>query len=338
MNAQHALLAVNSELAGCVKAWRHRLPRDAWARGESRRRRRIVTQEEIAEAIGVSVVWYSNLERGVPANYSDAFLDAVAETLRLSEDERELLCLMAMGRTPAPFPAGATTVVPDHRLHQVVSGQRWPTYVLNRYSQVVLHNEPCESYYPWLRNDSSYPRWLLTSADARRRLVRWEHDWAAPLLAQLRLARARHPGDTRITALIDTCLRASPDARRLWEGYAAQEYPSRSRRGIRLTDDRQITIVDIVTLTDLKASELQMVTMIPADETVAGTSVLLRRTHGCRPHSYQDTAIAFERFTGVSGEDIVDQQQIRPSPVESHTDIDIRFAYVLENLLLDRFA
>jgi hypothetical protein len=306
MNAQHAPLTVNSELAGCVKAWRYRLPRDAWrARGESRRRRGSVTQEEIAEAIGVSVVWYSNLERGVPANYSDAFLDAVAETLRLSEDERVLLYLLAMGRTPAPLPGDATTVVPDRSLHQVVSGQRWPTYVLNRYFQVVLHNEPCESYYPWLRNDSSYPRWLLTSEDARERLVRWENDWAAPLLAQLRLVRARHPRDTRIATLIDACLRASPDARRLWDRYTAQEYPPHSRRSIRLPDDRQ-TIVDIVTMTDVKPNELRIVTLIPAAEPLE-TSALSRRTHGCRPHSHQDTAIAFEGLTSVSGEDIIDQ-------------------------------
>lgn len=267
MNGQYAPLNASSELSGCVKAWRHRLTRDAWrAPGESRRRRGNVTQEEIAEAIGVSVVWYSNLERGVPANYSGAFLDAVTEALRLSEDERVLLYLLAVGRTPAPLPADATAVVPDRSLHQVVNGQRWPTYVLNRYFQIVLHNEPCEAYYPWLRNDSSYPRWLLTSTDARQRLVHWENDWAAPSLAQLRMAHARHPRDTRIATLIDTCLSASPDARRLWEAYTNHEYPPRSRRGIRLPGDYQATTVDVVTLTHLRLSELRVVMLIPAAE------------------------------------------------------------------------
>jgi transcriptional regulator with XRE-family HTH domain len=267
MNVKLAPPTVNSELAGCVKAWRRRLIRDDWrAIGKSRRRRGNVTQEEMAEAIGVSVVWYSNLERGVLANYSDAFLDSVAMALRLSEDERVLLYLLAVGRTPAPLPADTTAIVPDRSLHQVVNGQRWPTYVLNRYSQIVLHNKPCEAYYPWLRNDSSYPRWLLTSADARQRLVHWENDWAAPLLAQLRVARARHPRDTRIATLIDTCLSASPDARRLWEAYANHEYPPRSRRGIRLPDDYQTITVDVVTLTDLKPSELRIVMLVPAAE------------------------------------------------------------------------
>ncbi len=220
----------------------------------------------MAEAVGVSVVWYSNLERGIRANYSGAFLDAVAAELRLAQDERVLLYLLAVGRTPPPLPAEVATVVPDRGLHQVVSAQRWPAYVLDRYSRIVLHNEPCESYYPWLREDSSYPRWLLTSADARQRLVHWENDWAAPLLAQLRMARAQHPGDTGIATLIETCLRASPDARRLWDAYADRKGPSRSRRGIRLPGAPRATAMDVVTLTVLKLSELQVVMLIPAAE------------------------------------------------------------------------
>jgi len=267
MNRQYTPLTTNSELAGCVKAWRHRLRREeSRARAECRRRRGTVTQQEMAEAVGVSVVWYSNLERGVRANYSAEFLDAVARELKLSADERVLLHLLAAGRRPPPSPADAVALVPDHSLHQVVSGQRWPTYVLNRYSRILLHNEPCESYYPWLRHDSSYPHWVLTSADARQRLVRWENDWAAPLLTQLRMARAQYPGDNRLASLIDTCLSASPDVRRLWDAYADHEYPPRSRRGIRLPDDRHVATFDMVTLTDLKPSELQVVMMIPAGD------------------------------------------------------------------------
>ncbi|MGD0556773.1 MAG: helix-turn-helix domain-containing protein [Streptosporangiaceae bacterium] len=267
MKREYASLTTNGELAGCVKAWRRRLtPDTSRATGEWRRRGGNVTQEEMAEVIGVSVVWYSNLERGVRANYSDAFLDGAARALRLSADERVLLYLLAVGRKPPPSPADAAAVPPDGSLRQVVSGQRWPTYVLNRYSRVILHNEPCESYYPWLRDDSDYARWVLTSADARQRLVHWENDWAAPLLAQLRMARAQHPRDTRIATLIDTCLGASPDARRLWDAYADHACPPRSRRGIRLPDDHRATAVDVVTLTDLKPSELRVVVLVPAAE------------------------------------------------------------------------
>lgn len=266
MNRQYPPVTTNSELAGCVKAWRHRLggeePRD---HGEGRRRRGSVTQQEMAEAVGVSVVWYSKLERGVRANYSVEFLDAVARQLKLNADERVLLHLLAVGRRPPPsLSVDAATTVPDGGLRQVVNAQRWPTYVLDRCSRILLHNEPCESYYPWLRHDSCYPRWVLASADARQRLVRWEDDWAAPLLAQLRMARAQHPHDDGIAGLIDTCLSASADVRRLWDAHADHTSQPRSRRGIRLPDDHHATTVDVVTLTDPMPSELRLVMLIPA--------------------------------------------------------------------------
>jgi transcriptional regulator with XRE-family HTH domain len=269
MSTQYPLLPTNSELAGCVRAWRHRLPRsDPGVPGGPRRRRENITQEEIAEAVGVSVVWYSKLERGVRANYSAEFLDAVARELRLSADERVLLHLLAAGRRPPPSAADQVATVPDPSLRQVVNAQRWPTYILNRYARVVLHNESCESYYPWLRDDPSYPRWVLTTADARRRLLQWENDWVIPLLAQLRMTRAQHPGDDRIASLIDTCLRASPDVRRLWDAYGGHKQPAGSRRRIRLPGDHQVITVDVVTLTDLKPSELRVVMLIPAPDPV----------------------------------------------------------------------
>jgi transcriptional regulator with XRE-family HTH domain len=254
----------NSELAGFVKTRRHRLTRDVRSSERFRGRQGNVTQEELAEVIGVSVVWYSNLERGVRANYSDAFLHAAAAALRLGVDERVLLYMLAVGRTPPLLPGLDLTVVPDSVLDQFVRGQCWPTYVLDRYLRVVLHNQLCESYYPWLREDSSYPRWMLTSADARARLVNWEADWAAPLLAQLRLARARYPQDIYLAGLVDECLRTSADTRRLWD--ADHEPLPRSRRGIMLAGDRQPTTVDVVTFTNWNPTELQVVVLLPAAE------------------------------------------------------------------------
>lgn len=265
---RHVSADQNSELAVCIKGWRHRLsPDDHQVARKRRGRRSNVTQEEIAEIVGVSVVWYSNLERGVQANYSDAFLDAVAEALRLDRHERDLLYLLSVGRMPPPSsPVGATAVVLGPALRQFVEGQRWAAYVLDRYARVVLHNEVCEAYYPWLRKDLSYPRWLFTDADARRRLVNWETDWAAPLLTQMRIARALHPQDAGIAALVDACLEANPEARGLWNAHAAYGYALRSRRGIRLSSDHRTTLVDVVTLTDPSASELQIVTLIPVTD------------------------------------------------------------------------
>ncbi|ROO59667.1 helix-turn-helix protein [Micromonospora sp. Llam0] len=267
VSARHVSASQNGELGACVKAWRHRLSPDGDQERDGRRRRRAsVTQEEIADLVGVSVVWYSNLERGVRANYSDAFLDSVAEALRLGRYERELLYLLAVGRMPPPSLTGTSAAVVGPALRQFVTGQRWATYVLDRYARVVQHNEACETYYPWLRDERSYLRWLFTAPDARRRLVNWATDWVAPLLTQMRIARARHPEDADIAALVDSCLDTDPEVRCLWEAHSARECVARSRRGIRLASDHRTTMVDVVTLTDPGTNELQVVSLLPVAE------------------------------------------------------------------------
>ena len=59
-----------------------------------------VSQEDMARLIGVSNVWYGRLERGESANYSTEMLDRTAVALRLSEEERMMLYLHALGHEP----------------------------------------------------------------------------------------------------------------------------------------------------------------------------------------------------------------------------------------------
>jgi transcriptional regulator with XRE-family HTH domain len=55
-----------------------------------------LSQEEVAEAVGVSRVWYAMLESGRPARPSVAVLQRVADVLGLTEERR--LCLLALAR------------------------------------------------------------------------------------------------------------------------------------------------------------------------------------------------------------------------------------------------
>ena len=56
---------------------------------------RAVTQEEVAEAIGVSRVWYANLESGSAARTSLDVLDRIAGVFALDYDGRLLLLQLA---------------------------------------------------------------------------------------------------------------------------------------------------------------------------------------------------------------------------------------------------
>jgi transcriptional regulator with XRE-family HTH domain len=60
------------------------------------RRGRSVTQEEVAEAIGVSRGWYARLESGKPMQPSISMLHRIAEALKATPRERALLFHLAI--------------------------------------------------------------------------------------------------------------------------------------------------------------------------------------------------------------------------------------------------
>lgn len=83
------------DMRSLLKALRLRLDPHTFVLGGyerlSRRRGRRVSQEEIAEAVGVSRVWYSLLESGAPVQPSVALLDRLANALNATPRERAML-------------------------------------------------------------------------------------------------------------------------------------------------------------------------------------------------------------------------------------------------------
>ncbi|MGB8265546.1 MAG: helix-turn-helix domain-containing protein [Candidatus Velthaea sp.] len=75
------------------------------------RRGKPVTQEEVAEAIGVSRVWYSMLESSAKIRASAALLDRLSRTLMLNPEERAELFRLAIPEL-ALGPAGAAAPAP----------------------------------------------------------------------------------------------------------------------------------------------------------------------------------------------------------------------------------
>jgi transcriptional regulator with XRE-family HTH domain len=77
-----------------------------YARLPSRRGRR-VTQEELAECIGISRVWYATLESSAAVRTSSALLDRLAAALMVSARERAALFDLAMPDLKLAEAAGA---------------------------------------------------------------------------------------------------------------------------------------------------------------------------------------------------------------------------------------
>lgn len=131
--------APSAELARLVRSWRERLdPREipGLLVGSPRRKKSRVSQEDMAQLIGVSSVWYGKLERGERLHYSDDFLDRAAIALRLNDDERMTLYLYSVGREPAPRQRSSSFIVTEV-VEKVVQKQPWPTYISDESWDVV---------------------------------------------------------------------------------------------------------------------------------------------------------------------------------------------------------
>lgn len=89
-----------------LRMLRERIPATAQMLGLHQRlavrRGRRVTQEEIAEVVGVSRGWYRRLECGAGARASIKLLARLSDALMLTADERSTLFALALPEMQAP--------------------------------------------------------------------------------------------------------------------------------------------------------------------------------------------------------------------------------------------
>jgi hypothetical protein len=86
------------ELGRFLKSRRAKVtPADAGIPVGARRRISGLRREEVAILAGLSPTWYTYLEQGRDIHRSAGVVDALARVLRLTEDERRYLHLLALG-------------------------------------------------------------------------------------------------------------------------------------------------------------------------------------------------------------------------------------------------
>ncbi|MGW9027708.1 helix-turn-helix domain-containing protein [Streptomyces sp. NPDC055722] len=99
-------MADGGELAAFLRSRREKLkPEQVGLSSSGRRRTPGLRREELATLAGLSVEYLERLEQGRDTNPSVAVLAALAEALRLSDDDKRHLAMSAMKRhTAALFP------------------------------------------------------------------------------------------------------------------------------------------------------------------------------------------------------------------------------------------
>lgn len=258
----------NHVLCRLLRSWRERLdPEQVTTTRASRRRKRTVSQEDVARLVGVSSVWYGRLERGERAGFSLDFLERTAQALRLNDAERAMLYLCAVGHEPRPRRGQPSPAVVTP-MREIVDRQPWPAYVIDDAWQITYHNRHMGRWFPNLDADRGVNviRWVVLDSDMRRRLCNWETDWVCPMLAQVRLAHARHPDHSRLADLVRGILDASATARRLWRDEPlVLAHFGRDKRRLYVPDRSDPIQVEVVKLASPRDVDTRLVMLIPVD-------------------------------------------------------------------------
>jgi transcriptional regulator with XRE-family HTH domain len=192
--------------------------------GMGTRRTPGLRREEIATLAGVSIDYYTRLERGRETRPSPAVVDALARALRLDGEEHDYLktlALKAARHAPVPPKPPSRAVRPTVR--QILAALRPnPAYVVSRTYDVLAANPGGERLLPgladWPVRQRNTIRYTFLHPESRDLFADWERK-ARGCVAQLRGVAGSDPDAPDLAALVGELLVKSPDFGRLWDKY-----------------------------------------------------------------------------------------------------------------------
>ncbi|MER7394009.1 helix-turn-helix transcriptional regulator [Streptomyces sp. NPDC000151] len=179
-------------------------------------------REEVALLAGVSIDYYTRLERGRLAGASEEVLDALSRALQLDEAERAHLHDLAAAqrhrparrtprRTKTPVPASLTRI-----LHSMTDA---PAFIRNGRLDILAVNPLGRALYAPLFTSQARPvniaRFQFLDPTSRD----FFPDWNAAVnttVSLLRTEAGRAPGDAELTGLIGELVTRSDEFRTAW--------------------------------------------------------------------------------------------------------------------------
>ncbi|MFE6286186.1 helix-turn-helix transcriptional regulator [Streptomyces sp. NPDC057877] len=190
-------------------------------------RRRVpgLRRQEVAVLAGVSTEWYTRLEKGHISGVSEEVLDAVAQALRLDEDERTYLFDLARAARPArgTAPRRRDAEIPPSVQWMLDSMTMAPAFVRSRRMDIAACNPLCRALYAPMfdsdttneRGQASFPRYFFLDPGSRHFFVDWEAG-ARISVALLRAEAGRAPHDRALRELIGELATLSAEFRTMW--------------------------------------------------------------------------------------------------------------------------
>ncbi|WP_377273697.1 helix-turn-helix transcriptional regulator [Peterkaempfera sp. SMS 1(5)a] len=221
-----------SELGGFLRTRRAELTPEEVGLPSYGSRRRVpgLRREELALLAGVSVTHYTRLEQGRADSVSDSVLDAIARTLRLSDDERAHLQDLARPVTDRGNKVRHTETAPPSVIQLLDAMTEVPAVVLNRCNDILAWNRlghlllaghlPADSPVRSTRRPN-LTEILFLSREAQTLYPRWEEE-ARLAVASLRLTAGRYPDDRRLKELIGELAVRSDKFAALWASHVVR--------------------------------------------------------------------------------------------------------------------
>ena len=195
-------------------------------------RRRVpgLRREEVAMLAGVSVDYYTKLERGNLAGTSESVLDAIAGALKLDEAEREHLYNLARAASPSgktrhrPLQSGSVRPTLQFMLDSITAS---PAFIGNNHMDIVAANQLGYALYSEMYRGSTRPanhsRFIFLDPRARDFYPNW--DLAANTnVAILRTQSGRNPFDKRLADLVGELSVRSEEFRTRWAAHNVRRH------------------------------------------------------------------------------------------------------------------
>ncbi|MBO3682559.1 helix-turn-helix transcriptional regulator [Streptomyces sp. NEAU-YJ-81] len=215
-----------TELGRFLRARRARIsPAEAGLTvGSGLRRTPGLRREELATLAGISVDYYTRLERGKETRPSSSVVDSLARALCLEEDEYEhLRSLAALAARTAPEPPTppSRTIRPGVKL-LLESLRPNPAHVISRTNDLLAANPSglrlLAGIDEWPTRQRNIARYVFLHPTARDLFHDWDNQ-VRGCVARLRTLAGTDPDAPDLTRLAGELLLKSPEFARLWEHY-----------------------------------------------------------------------------------------------------------------------
>ncbi|MFI9552925.1 helix-turn-helix transcriptional regulator [Nonomuraea endophytica] len=210
-----------AELAEVLRTARGRVrPQDVGLPSGTRRQVPGLRREEVAMLAGMSVDYIVRLEQGRGPRPSGQVLSALAQALRLNDDDRDMMFRLA-GHEP-PQPGHVSTVVRPSVLRLLDRMADLPVLVLSAKGDVLAWNPLAAalqgdmSAWPRGRRNLIWQRFLGSSRCVAAETPDEDDAAARASVGTLRAAQARYPGDPDLAQMIAELRRRSPRFEELW--------------------------------------------------------------------------------------------------------------------------